>query len=214
MIPHPFLLSLQVGLTATFASFIVGLTLALVFTRTQFRGSSIIETIVYLPMVLPPSVVGFYLLLFLGENGPVVRLLNLNILFTQTAAIVASTVVAIPLMVMPARAAIASINPTLENAARTLGSSELKVLCTVTLPLAKRGIIAGIVLSFARAVGEFGATLMVASNTPGRTQTLPLAIADAVWRHDISAANAMVFVMTLFSLVAVILANRLQQTRK
>jgi molybdate transport system permease protein len=146
--------------------------------------------------LLPPSVVGYGLLLTLGRGSPLKEWFGLDLLFTWQAAAIAATVVALPLMVESTRAAIASVNPELEAAARTLGASELEVLWRITLPLAQRGLLAGFGLSLARGLGEFGATLMVAGSIPGRTQTMPLAIYDAVQRQDYTLANALVLIMT------------------
>ena len=167
-----------------------------------------------LPLVLPPSVVGYYLLRFLGVGGPVERLLEVNIVFTVAAAMIASAVVALPLMVQSAKGAIKGVDPTLENAARTLGSSELGVFFRVTLPLGKRMLIAGAVLSGARALGEFGATLMVAGNIPGRTQTLPLFIYDAVQNQQYGVANVAVALLTGLGLVCFMIIGRLDSPRK
>ena len=210
---HPLTLSLQVSLVATAAVLVIGLPLSILLARGRFPGKAAFETLVMLPLVLPPSVVGFYLLLFLGREGPVQRFLGLQMLLTWPAAALASAVVALPLMVMPGKAAIQDVNPVLEKAARTLGSSEWQVLWRVTLPLAWRGVVAGLVLAFARAIGEFGATLMVAGNIPGRTQTLPLAIYDAVQMQEFRAANLMVGLMTLIGLVALVTAGRMQLSR-
>jgi molybdate transport system permease protein len=196
MIWPPFFLSLQVTLVATLSLFISGLALALILARYRIPGQIIVETIINLPLVLPPSVIGYYLLLSLGRGSLLVEWLGINLLFTWPAAAIASAVVGLPLMVQAARAAIANVDPALENAARTLGSSELEVLWRVTLPLARRGILTGLILGSARAMGEFGATLMVAGNIPGRTQTLPLAIYDAVQSRQYELANQMVLLMT------------------
>jgi molybdate transport system permease protein len=190
------ILSLKVTAVATILIFIVGLALALLFARRDFRGKTFLETLVNLPLVLPPTVVGYYLLLVLGRGSPLVEWLGVRALFTWGAAVIASAIVGLPLMVGVARAAIADVDPGLENAARTLGSSEPEVLWRVTLPLARRGILAGLVLGATRAMGEFGATLMIAGNIPGRTQTLPLAIYDAVQNRQYGQANAMVLLMT------------------
>ncbi len=207
----PLLLSIQVTLVATGAILVVGLALALLFARMRWRGKLFLETLVNLPLVLPPSVAGFYLLLVLGRDGPVVRWFDVNILFTWPAAVVASTVVALPLMVQSAKAAIENVDPRLENAARTLGSSEWQVIWRVTLPLARRGILAGLILGSARALGEFGATLMVAGNIPGRTQTAPLAIYDAVQAGRFGDANALVLMLTALSLVSLFAVSRMQK---
>jgi molybdate transport system permease protein len=144
-------------------------------------------------------VVGYGLLLALGRGSPIKEVFGINLLFTWQAAAVASTVVALPLMVESTRVAIATVNPELEDAARTLGASELEVLWLISLPLAYRGVLAGLGLSIARGLGEFGATLMVAGSIPGRTQTLPLAIYDAVQMQDYQRANQMVLMMTVIA---------------
>jgi molybdate transport system permease protein len=167
-----------------------------------------------LPLVLPPSVVGYYLLRFLGTGGPIERLFGVNLVFTWMAAVFASAVVAMPLMVQAARTAIRGVDPVLENAARTLGSSEMAVFFRVTLPLARRGLIAGTVLSAARALGEFGATLMVAGNIPGRTQTLPLFVFDAVQNQQYGLANLVVGLLTALGFVAFIIIGRLEPAYK
>jgi molybdate transport system permease protein len=208
---HPVLLSLQVTAVATAVLFVIGLALALALARSRFPGQTVLETMLYLPLVLPPSVVGYYLLVALGRGSPLVEWLGWQILFTWPAAAIASAVVGLPLMVQVARAAIANVDPTLENAARTLGSSELEVFWRVTLPLARRGILAGLVLGAARALGEFGATLMVAGNIPGRTQTLPLAIYDAVQNRQYDLANQMVLLMTVLAFLALWWVRRLEQ---
>lgn len=207
----PFLLSLQVTLFAMLAILVLGLGLALLLARAQFRGKLLLETLITLPLVLPPSVVGYYLLVLLGRNGPLVRWFQVDLLFTWPAAAIASTIVGLPLMVQAAKAAIETVDPTLENAARTLGATEPEIIARVTLPLARRGVLAGLVLGSARALGEFGATLMVAGNIPGRTQTAPLAIYDAVQKGDFAAANLLVLMLTAVSLVSLFAVSRLQR---
>jgi molybdate transport system permease protein len=202
MIWQPLFLSLRVTTVATVLIFVAGLALALLLARRRFPGKTLVETLVNLPLVLPPTVVGYYLLLALGRGGPLVEWLGVRVLFTWGAATLASAIVGLPLMVGAARAAIASVDPALENAARTLGSSEVEVLWRVTLPLARRGILAGLLLAAARALGEFGATLMVAGNIPGRTQTLPLAIYDAVQNRQYGLANGMVLLMTVVAFLS------------
>ncbi len=208
---HPIVLSIQVTAVATLGILLVGLGLALVLARTRFRGKLVLETLISLPLVLPPSVVGYYLLVFLGREGPLVRWFDLNILFSWQAAVVASVVVALPLMVQSAKAGLEGVDATLENAARTLGSTELEVIWRVTLPLARRGILAGLILGSARALGEFGATLMIAGNIPGRTQTAPLAIYDAVQAGRFADANTLVLLLTLLSLASLLAVSRVQR---
>jgi molybdate transport system permease protein len=193
---HAVLLSIQVTAASTVIILFCGLGLALLLARGSFRGKSLVETAVMLPLVLPPSVVGFYLLILLGRGGPFYEWLGLRVLFTWPAAVLASAIVGLPLMVQSARAAIASVDPALERAARTLGSTEIVVLWRVTFPLARRGILAGLLLGATRALGEFGATLMIAGDVPGRTQTLPLAIYDAVQNRQYDQAGQMVLLMT------------------
>ena len=214
MIWQPVILSLQVTAVATFFILVIGLALALVLARSRFAGKTILETAISLPLVLPPSVVGYYLLLALGRGSPLAEWSGWRILFTWPAAAIAATIVGLPLMVQASQAAIANVDPALENAARTLGSSEPAVFWRVTLPLARRGILAGLVLGAARALGEFGATLMVAGNIPGRTQTLPLAIYDAVQNRQYDAANQMVLLMTALAFFALWFVRRIEQPKR
>ena len=189
---------------------VVGLALSLWLARSNFRGKSVVETLISLPLILPPSVVGYYLLLFLGRSGPLF-LLGVRIVFTWPAAVIASAVVALPLMVQSSRAAIATVDPALEKAAGTLGSPPWKVIWDITLPLARRGILAGAVLALARSLGEFGATLMVAGNIPGRTQTLPLAIYDLVQANRMGEANVAVLLMTIVAFGLLFFVNQLER---
>jgi molybdate transport system permease protein len=204
-------LSLQVTAVATAALFFVGLGLGVLLGRYKFRGQVFFETIIFLPLVLPPSVLGYFLLLALGRGSPLVEWFQLQIVFTWPAAAIASTIVGLPLMVQASRAAIAGVDPVLENAARTLGSSEWEVLWRVTLPLARRGVVAGLILGSARALGEFGATLMVAGNIPGRTQTLPLAVYDAVQSRRYDEANVMLLVLTSLAFAGLWCVRRLER---
>jgi molybdate transport system permease protein len=179
--------------------------------RFRIPGQIIFETIIFLPLVLPPSVIGYFLLLALGRGSPVVEWFHVNLLFTWQAAAIASALVGLPLMIQSARSAIANVDQVLENAARTLGSSELEILWRVTLPLARRGVLAGLILGGARALGEFGATLMVAGNIPGQTQTLPLAIYDAVQARRYEQAQMMVVVMTAVAFVGLWCVRQLER---
>jgi molybdate transport system permease protein len=211
MIWQPSLLSLQVTIVASGLILFFGLGLGIFLARTQFPGQIFVSTLLNLPLVLPPSVVGYFLLLVLGRGSPIKEWLGFDLLFTWQAGAIASAVVALPLMVESTRAAIASINPELEAAARTLGSTELELLWRITLPLAYRGILAGFGLSVARGLGEFGATLMVCGSIPGRTQTLPLAIYDAVQSQDYGLANVMVLLMTTIAFVLLLGVRRLER---
>jgi molybdate transport system permease protein len=207
---QPFWLSLQVTGTATVGILTIGLALALLLARVSFRGKLLLETAIYLPLVLPPTVVGYYLLFVLGRGSFLVEQLKIELLFTWQAAAFASMVVGLPLMVQTARAAFEEVEPEVEDAARVDGATEWQVWWYVTLPLARRGILAGLILSAARALGEFGATLMVAGNIPGRTQTLPLAIYDAVQARRYDDANFMVLVMTSLAFTGLWLVYRLE----
>ncbi|MCS6881304.1 MAG: molybdate ABC transporter permease subunit [Oscillochloridaceae bacterium] len=199
-----FWLSVQVTTIATVCITVLGLALALLLTRVRLPGQIVFETLLLLPLVLPPSVIGYYLLLALGRGSPLVEWFNVRILFTWPAAVVAATVVGLPLMIQSSRAALANVDPVLENAARTLGSSEWRIFWQITLPLARRGILAGMILGGARALGEFGATLMVTGNIPERTQTLPVAIYDAVQAQRYADAHLMVLVMTGLAFVGLL----------
>ncbi|MRR58489.1 MAG: molybdate ABC transporter permease subunit [Deltaproteobacteria bacterium] len=207
----PIILSLKVALVAVAVDFTVGLTVARTMARKDFPGKNVLESLIILPMVLPPTVLGYGLLILLGKRGPVGRFLletfDVQLIFTWWAAVIASAVVSFPLMYQSAKAAFAGVDVSLEQAARTLGAKELRIFLTVTLPLAWPGILAGLVLSFARALGEFGATLMVAGNIPGKTQTIPLAIYFAVETGDTAVARNLVLVITLLSFGAVFWLN-------
>ena len=204
-------LSIQVASAATFFIVLIGVGIAYLLAMKRFRGKELLDIICTLPLVLPPTVTGYYLLVLLGRNGwvgrPVYEWTGWNIMFTWYAAIVASFVVALPLMIKTTRASIESVDKSLINASYTLGHSELETALKVTLPLAKRGIIAGTILSFARAMGEFGATLMVAGNIPGRTDTMPISIYAHASSGDWSKANGMVVFFSLISGLLLYIAN-------
>jgi molybdate transport system permease protein len=207
-------LSLQVTGTATLGIILFGLLVAWLLARVTFRGKLIVETAIFLPLVLPPTVLGYYLLFVLGRGSLFDRLFQINLLFTWQAAAIAAMIVGLPLMVQAARAVIEDVNIEVEDAARVDGASERQVLWHVTLPSAQRGILAGLILGSARALGEFGATLMVAGNIPGRTQTLPLAIYDAVQARRYDDANFLVLVMTSLAFAGLWLVYRLARNGK
>lgn len=198
---HPVILSLKVGTAASLLVAVSGTLLAWYLAEHRNALSDTISAVVALPLVLPPTVIGFGLLWLLGKGGPLGALVESmtgqTMVFHWSAAVLASAVMAFPLMVETARAAIESVPPRYKNAASLLGASDPVVFLTVTLPLAKRGVLAGIVLTFCRALGEFGATLMVAGNIPGRTQTLPLAIYSAVFEGNTEQARLLVFLVTI-----------------
>ena len=199
----PILLSLKIATIATIFSFVLGVFFAYIINKKTIPGKNIWETILILPMVLPPSVMGYLLLIAFGKRGIIGAFLletfHTQIVFTWVGAVIASCIVSLPLMYQNAKSALISLDPIYEKAAQTLGSSEWKIFLTVTFPLAWPGIISGIVLSFARAIGEFGATLMIAGNIPGKTQTIPTAIYFAVESGNTKMANTLVLIMTVFS---------------
>lgn len=193
----PIWLSLQVSLMATALTLLVGVPVAWLLARRRFPGRDLLEALVVLPLILPPTVLGYYLLLVIGSQGPVGRALavaGFELAFTWRAAVLAAAVGSIALLIKSAQAGFETVDARLEQAARTLGSSEWSVFWSVTLPLAWRSVLAGTVLAFCRAVGEFGITLMVAGNIPGKTQTLPLAIYDRVQANAMGEANALALI--------------------
>jgi molybdate transport system permease protein len=207
----PITLSLQVATLATVIDIVVGVGVAWFLARTHWTGRDVLGACFALPLILPPTVLGYYLLVALGRRSPVGVWLDdigLPLVFTWRGAVIAASIAALPLIVQAARAAFEGVDAELENVARTLGRSELEIFWTITLPLAWRGVLAGTMLCFARALGDFGATLMVAGNIPQRTQTLPLAIYDAVQSNDLARANTLVLLVTIGSLVLLIVAQR------
>lgn len=206
-------LSLRVAVLATAVNAAVGIPLAWLLARRRFRGKSLVDLAVTLPLVLPPTVTGYYLIVLLGRRGwlgaPLYALTGWTVTFTWYAAVIAAAVMALPLLVRTARAAIDSVDRELERAAYTLGRSEWRTALEVTLPLARNGILAGLVLAFARALGEFGATLMLAGNIPGVTTTVPLAIYTAVQVGEDAAALVLVALLTALSCAVLVLAGRL-----
>jgi molybdate transport system permease protein len=206
-------LSLRVALLATALNFVIGVPLAWLLARRSFPGKTLVDLLVTLPLVLPPTVTGYYLIVLLGRRGwlgaPIYAATGWSIAFTWWAAVVAATVMALPLLVRTARAAIESVDPDLEKAAFTLGRPVWRTALEVTLPLARNGILAGLVLAFARALGEFGATLMLAGNIPGKTATVPLAIYSAVQTGETGEALVLVAALTVLSLAVLLVAGRL-----
>ena len=206
----PILLSLKVASIATVFTFAVGLGLARLNTARAVPLKGFWEAIIILPMVLPPTIMGYILLLFFGRNGPAGRLLEklgAPVIFTWAAAVIASVVVSLPLMYQNCKAALLSVDPQYEKAARTLGVSENRIFWRITLPLAAPGIVSGVMLSFARALGEFGATLMIAGNIPGRTQTIPLALYNAVESGRDSEAQILLAVTVALAFMLIIVVG-------
>ena len=213
MIWEPLKLSLLVVTVATAIIATVGLALGLILAEGRFYGQELLASFFTLPLVLPPTVSGYYLIVLLGRHGligePVYNLTGWSVAFTWQAAVIAAIVLALPLMVLSARAAIESVNPQFEIASYTLGKSWLATFFLITLPLARRGILAGVVLSFTRALGEFGATFMLAGNIPGKTQTMPLAIYEAVISGEDKRAQILALILTGVSVAAVYLTSKL-----
>jgi molybdate transport system permease protein len=200
----PLLISLATSLVATAVTLVAGLAAAAWRQNRAGAGAALIDGIFILPLVLPPTVVGFLLLLLFGRNGPLGKLLlqfGASVVFSWPATVIAATVVSFPLMYITARAALEQVDPHVLQAARTLGASEARIFREVGLPLAWPGVLAGTILSFARALGEFGATLMLAGNIPGRTETIPIAIYFAVEADEIQRAMAWCAVDVSISIV-------------
>ncbi len=197
---------------ATVFVVLVGTGMAYLLARKNFKGKEILDILLTLPLVLPPTVIGYYLIILMGRNGLIGSILyhwtGWSIVFTWYAAVLASFVVSLPLMIKTTRAAIESVDKSLINASYTLGHSELTTVIKVILPLSKKGIIAGTVLAFARAMGEFGATLMVAGNIPGKTNTMPLAIYTSASSGEWANANLLVVFFTLISGLFIYIANK------
>jgi molybdate transport system permease protein len=206
-------LSIQVAVLATALNAAIGIPLAYLLAKRRFWGRTALDLVVTLPLVLPPTVTGYYLIVLLGRRGwlgaPLYALTGWTVAFTWYAAVIAATVMALPLLVRTARAAIESVDPDLERAAFTLGRPEWRTALEVTLPLARNGVLAGLVLAFARALGEFGATLMLAGNIPGKTTTVPLAIYSAVQTGEAQEAAMLVLALTVLSCVVLFAAGRL-----
>jgi molybdate transport system permease protein len=211
----PLLLTLKVAAFATLLAAIVGVVCARTLGRRRSFARESIESLLTLPLVLPPTVLGYYLLVVLGRRGLIGSWLldhfGITLIFTWQGAVIAAAIAAFPLILRAARAAFAEVDPQLENAARTLGLGETAVFFRVTLPLAGRGVVAGTLLAFARATGEFGATLMVAGSLPGRTQTLSIAIYNAVMAGDDDTANRLVLVSLVAAVVILVAAAQLLQ---
>ena len=210
-------LTLKVAGVATLLNLVLGVAAGLALARARFPGRDLLDATLTLPMVMPPTVLGYYLLVLIGREGPIGRVLDerfgINLIFTWQGATIAATIVAFPLVFKSARAAFEAVDPQLEQAARVLGLRESAVFFRVTLPLAWRGILAGLLLAFARATGEFGATLMVAGSIPGKTQTLSVAVYEAVQAGQDATANVLVLVTSIACLAVLLAAGRLAPGR-
>lgn len=206
----PLWISINTALLATLITFFLGIIVAYKIANYKGIFKGLIDGILTLPLILPPTVIGFFLLVLFGKNGPIGNLLevfNLSVIFTWSATVIAATVVSFPLMYRTTRSAFEQIDNNIISAARTLGLSEMKIFLKIAIPLSWPGIIGGVVLSFARAMGEFGATLMIAGNIPGKTQTMPLAIFFSVEGGDMSKAYIWVMIIVSISLIMILLLN-------
>ena len=210
-------LTLKVAGWATAINLLLGVGVGYVMAHKRFPGRDLADAVLTLPMVMPPTVLGYYLLVLIGSQGPfgawLLQHFGIRLIFTWQAAVIAATVVAFPLVFKAARAAFEVVEPQLEDAARTLGISEWAVFFRVSLPLAWRGILAGLLLSFARAMGEFGATLMVAGSIAGKTQTLSIAVYEAVQAGQDDTANFLVAITSITCIVVLLGAGRLAPGR-
>lgn len=211
----PLYLTIKVSLIATLLVSVIGIAIAYVLARMNFPAKNLLDALILLPLVFPPTVTGYYLIVLFGKAGIIGKYIyditGFSITFTWQAAVLASAIVAMPFMIKTSRAALESVDVELEKVAFTLGKTRWETMLLVTFPLAKKGIFAGIVLSFARAMGEFGATLMFAGNIPGKTNTMPIAIYDAFSAGNFGTVNVLVLILTFVSIFILYLTNRLIQ---
>ncbi len=214
----PLWLSLKVAVLATALSLALGLWIAYLLANRCFRGKAVLDASVALPLVLPPTVLGYFLLVVLGRESPLGHvyewIFGAPLVFTWQAAVVAAMFHALPLLVIAARAALESVDRSYERAARNLGASEWRVFWRVTLPLARRSILAAAILAFARTLGDFGITIMIAGNIPGRTQTVAVAIYDAVESGNGALARTLVVIISVIAVAILTIANRLAAARQ
>ncbi len=206
-------LTLKVAGFATLINVFLGVAVAYLFARKNFWGKEVLDAVLTLPMVMPPTVLGYYLLVLIGRHGPIGQFLqqhfDINLIFTWQGAVIAAAIVSFPLVFKAARAAFESLEPQYEQAGRVLGISETALFFRVTLPLAWRGILAGVLLSFARSSGEFGATLMVAGSIPGQTQTLSIAVYEAVQAGQDDVANFLVLLTSVVCMSVLLVSGKL-----
>jgi len=213
----PLWLTLKIALLATLMAGAVGIALGWWMSQRRFAGKNFIDALLMLPMVLPPTVLGYYLIVVIGRNGVLGQYLDrwfgINLMFTWQGAVIAASLVSLPLIYKAARAAFEDVDVRFVHAARTLGAGEFETFVRVTLPLAVRGITAGLMLAFARAMGEFGATLMIAGNLPGKTQTLSIAIYDAVQAGNDAQALWLTLVISVVCVVVLVVSGRMLQAK-
>ncbi|HII81178.1 MAG TPA: molybdate ABC transporter permease subunit [Methanosarcina sp.] len=214
----PLSLTLWIAAISSLLVLLSGVTIAYMFAKRDFRGKRLAELFVTLPLVLPPTVTGYILVVLMGKNGflgqLIFKMTGTGVMFTWQAAVLAAYTVSLPLMVRTAQAAIEAVDREIEYAAYILGRTELETALLITLPLAKRGILAGLVLSFARAVGEFGATLMLAGNIPGKTNTMSISIYSAFQAGDNELAQVLVLILILMSMLTIALTGRFANRKK
>jgi molybdate transport system permease protein len=210
-------LSLKVAGWATVLDLLLGVAVGYALARWRFPGRDVLDSLLTLPMVMPPTVLGYYLLVLVGGRGWIGAWLQhtfgISLIFTWQGAVIAAALVAFPLVFKPARAAFEAVDGQLEQAARVLGISEMAIFFRVTLPLAWRGILAGVMLAFARAMGEFGATLMVAGSIPGKTQTLSIAVYEALQAGQDELANTLVLITSVLCIAMLLAAGRVAPRR-
>ncbi|MDI9395399.1 MAG: molybdate ABC transporter permease subunit [Euryarchaeota archaeon] len=214
----PLSLTLWIAAISSLLVLLSGVSIAYIFARYDFRGKKLAELFVTLPLVLPPTVIGYILVVLMGKNGflgqLIFKMFGTGVMFTWQAAVLAAYTVSLPLMVRTTQAAIEAVDREVEYAAYILGRTELETALLITLPLAKRGVLAGLVLSFARAVGEFGATLMLAGNIPGRTNTMSISIYSAFQSGDNELAQVLVLILILMSMLTIALTGRFASRKK
>ncbi len=213
----PLWLSYKVALLATLIALVIGVGLATLLARPRLPGRELLDALLTIPLVLPPTVIGFYLLTALGKKSffgsGFEEMFDVRLLFSFRGCVIASSVAALPMVVKSARVAIEDVDPTLVQAARTLGAGPVRIFATVTLPLAARGITAGVILGFARALGEFGVTLMIGGDIPGETQTATLYIYDQIMANRDATAYGMIAVLTATAIAVLWAVNHLNRRR-
>lgn len=214
----PLYLSFRVAFTATIVSLIIGLPVAYFLSRRRGKVADFIDTFTNLPVVLPPTVLGYYLLVLMGRQSAIGKFIENTfgtmIVFTPTGAVIAASVVSIPYLIKSSKTAFLEINEDYLNASRLLGRNEFNIFYTIVIPIAWRGILAGITMSFVRALGDFGTTLMVSGSIPNKTMTMPVAIYDALQAGDNYTANLMVLIMTSIAVVVLFIINTLERKMK
>ena len=214
---EPLWLTLKVAILATMLAGATGIGLGWWMARRRFAGHALVDAFLMMPLVLPPTVLGYYLIVLIGRNGILGRYLDqwfgINLMFTWQGAVLAAALVSLPLIYQAARAAFEDADKRMADAARTLGAGEWEVFLRITLPLATRGVVAGLMLTFARAMGEFGATLMIAGNLPGKTQTLSIGIDDAVQAGNDAQALWLTLLISVVCMVILVTSGRLLQAK-